>query len=457
LVIFLLSAFSGALLSGAFEPIDKWWLAPLAIALHMHAMNKSDRKFVSVAIFALFFNLFLLHWSSMYVGALPWIILSIGLSLFYLPLVLVKRWGMASYPLIFIVLEEVRNRFPFNGFGWARLAYSQPDAPYALLARYGGAVGLSAITVIIALALYQISQQRLQILVLLPLMVLIIPVNVETTGHTQVLLIQGNVPTLGLDFNSRATQVFLNHVEESKKALVRHPKVDFLLWPENAVDVDPFSNTQVKNLLDSFTTPLIVGAIVQRNAEVLNTSILWTKDAQNIYSKQHLTPFGEYMPWRSLARKISPFVDYLSDFTPGNTSKVFTIGKARIAPIICFELLDDEIVQNAAKNADIFAVQTNSATFGKSAESAQQLAITRIRAIEHSRNVLSVSTTGYSAVIDYQGEILQKTKMGVAANIYADVDLINELSPRDRYGDWSLVATLLWLLLIARRAYIHRR
>jgi apolipoprotein N-acyltransferase len=457
LVTLLLSALSGALLSAAFEPVNKWWLAPVALALHMYALNKSDKKALSATLFALTFNLLLLHWSSIYVGALPWVILSLGLSLLYLPLIMVKRWGICSYPLIFIILEEVRNRFPFNGFGWARLAYSQSDAPYALMARYGGAVGLSAITLLIAYALFNISHLRFPILILLPLMLLIIPVTIESSGKTKVLLIQGNVPRLGLDFNSRATQVFYNHVKESQKALIQHPKVDFILWPENAVDVDPFANLQVKKVLDSFTTPLIVGAIVQKNAQVLNTSILWTKDMQIVYTKQHLTPFGEYIPWRPLARKISPFVDDISDFTPGNVSKIFTVGAARIAPIICFELLDDRIVQTAAKGSNILAVQTNSATFGKSAESAQQLAITRIRAIEHSRNVLSVSTTGYSAVINYRGKIEQVTKMAVATNIYAKVDLISQPSPRDRYGDWALVATLLWLLLIVRPAYGYRR
>ena len=429
----------------------------MALALHMYALNRSEKKFASIAAFALTYNLLLLHWSSIYVGALPWVILSLGLSLFYLPLILVKRWGIASYPLIFIIMEEVRNRFPFNGFGWARLAYSQSDAPYAVLARYGGAVGLSAIILLIALVLYQSSHHRFQILVLLPLMVLIIPVNVQSTGHARVLLIQGNVPTYGLDFNARATRVFKNHVAESKKALVQHPNVDFLLWPENAVDVDPFTNGKVKNVLDSFTTPLIVGAVVQRDAQVLNTSILWTKDAKVVYTKQHLTPYGEYIPMRSLARRISPFVDNVSDFTPGDVSKVFTVGTAQISPIICFELLDDRIVETAAKNSNILAVQTNSATFGKSAESAQQLAITRIRAIEHSRNVLSVSTTGYSAVIDYRGKIEQVTKMAVATNIYAKVDLISEQSPRDRYGDWALIATLLWLILVARQRCGYRR
>ena len=453
----LLSALSGLLLSAAFEPLALWWIAPIALAIEMFALTRNERKYLSVLIFALTFNLGLLHWTSIYVGSLPWIILAIGLSIFYLPLVAVKRLGISFFPLIFIILEEIRNRFPFQGFGWARIAYSQADAPYAKIAAYGGAVALSAITALIALFLFGLTQKRLRILILLPLLLIFQPMHVNTNQSINALLIQGNVPELGLDFNSRATEVFYNHVKETKKALQDNDKVDFILWPENSVDVDPFRNPEVFDTLNSYKQPLIVGAIVGKGEEVLNTSILWTKDAQNVYVKQHLTPFGEYIPLRSLAGKISPLVNDVRDFSPGNESVVFKIGAAKIAPVICYELLDDQILQQAAKSSNLLTVQTNSATFGDSAESAQQLQITRIRAIEHSRNVLSVSTTGYSAIIDYNGKVLQKSNMGTAQHLYATVGLITSTSPRDRYGDWALVITLIWLLLVARRAYVYRR
>jgi apolipoprotein N-acyltransferase len=453
----LLSALSGLLLSAAFEPLALWWIAPIALAIEMFALTRSERKYLSVQTFALTFNLVLLHWTSIYVGSLPWIILAIGLSIFYLPLVAVKRLGISFFPLIFIVLEEIRNRFPFQGFGWARIAYSQADAPYAKIAAHGGAVALSAITVLIALFLFALTQKQLRILILLPLLLILQPMHVNTNQSINALLIQGNVPELGLDFNSRATEVFYNHVKETKKALQDNRKVDFILWPENSVDVDPFRNPEVFDTLNSYKQPLIVGAIVGKGEEVLNTSILWTKDAQIVYVKQHLTPFGEYIPLRSLAGKISPLVNDVRDFSPGNESVVFKIGAAKIAPVICYELLDDQILQQAAKSSNLLTVQTNSATFGDSAESSQQLQITRIRAIEHSRNVLSVSTTGYSAIIDYNGKVLQKSNMGTAQHLYATVGLITSTSPRDRYGDWALVMTLIWLLISARGAYIYRR
>ena len=134
-------------------------------------------------------------------------ILAFGLAVFYIPLALVGRWGIGAYPFIFLVLEEIRNHFPFGGFGWARIAYSQADAPYAILARYGGAASLSTMVLLIALFIFGITKHRMHIWILIPLLLTFIPVNVVSHSSTSALLIQGNVPAYGLDFNARATQV----------------------------------------------------------------------------------------------------------------------------------------------------------------------------------------------------------------------------------------------------------
>jgi len=457
LVNLLLSALAGLLLSGAFEPIAKWWLAPIALLVHMYAIERTDRRVLSALVFAFTFNAFLLHWTSTYVGSTPWIILSIGLSVLYMPLALIGRWGIAAYPLIFVILEEVRNRFPFGGFGWARVAYSQADAPYAAIAARGGAISLSAITVLLASFFYFAAIKNVKLLIVLPLLTLLIPNNIVVSNQASVLMIQGNVPELGLDFNARAKAVFNNHVAQTKVALAENRKVDFIVWPENSVDVDPYTNKDVYDQLESFDKPLIIGAILGKGEKLFNTSILWGDKTQDVYFKQHLTPFGEYIPLRSLAKKISPLVSQVDDFSPGKGQKTFTIGRSRIAPVICFELIDDEILANAAKNSNILVVQTNSATFGTSAESAQQLSISRIRAIEHSRNIASVSTTGISAVIDFDGKVIQQTSMGTADHLFASLGLVEQRSLSDRLGDWASVFTLIWLLMVARRAYILRR
>ena len=417
-------------------------------------MHLTKRKIISAFIFALVFNAIVLHWSSTFVGSLPWLVLSIGLAIFYIPLALISRWGISIYPSIFIVMEEVRNHFPFGGFGWTRLAYTQADAPYARMASIGGSVALSSFVLLIALFLFILSQKRLNLLQIAPAIFLFVPFQLQSIGTTEVLMIQGNVPQLGLDFNSRAKEVFNNHLELTKQEMLKNSKVDFILWPENSVDVDPFVYSDVSKALNSINKPLIIGAVLGKGEKLLNTSILWDDTNPKIYIKQHLTPFGEYIPIRSIAKLVSPLVVRVKDFEPGDgANNIFTIDNVKIAPVICFELLDDSILHNAAKNSNLLAVQTNSATFGMSAESAQQLAMTRVRAIEHGRNIVSVSTTGYSAVIDRNGKILQKSTMGTAESIRANVDLIEGQTPRDMLGGWAGFLTLFILILTTRRAY----
>lgn len=454
MVALLLSALSGALLSAAFEPVGKWWVAPIAIAAHMYALSISRKKVLSSFLFAVTLNLIVLHWSSTFVGSLPWVILAVGMSIFYLPLALVSKWGMTAYPLLYILLEELRNRFPFGGFGWVRVAYTQADSPFSKIAAIGGASALSALTLLIALILFFVTQRRISVITFLPFLLILIPVNLSTTGNATVLMIQGNVPTLGLDFNSRAKAVFNNHFEKTQEEIAKDPKVDFILWPENSVDVDPFLNTDVNASLNSIQQPLIIGAILNKGSSLYNTSILWGGELPNTYIKQHLTPFGEYIPLRSLARIISPLVDEVEDFSPGDGGKTFSIGEIKVAPVICYELIDDDLLRQAAADSNILAVQTNSATFGMSAESAQQLSITRVRAIEHGRNIASVSTTGYSAIINSSGKVVEQTAMGSADSIRAEVGLIEGQTPRDAAGDWALIGVLVTLLLVARRAYI---
>ncbi len=369
--------------------------------------------------------------------------------------------------MIYLVLEELRNHFPFGGFGWARLAYSQADAPYARLASIGGTWLLSAMVLLLATSLlYLLSKRSVPVLLsLLPILLLFYSPNPHIIGYTSALLVQGNVPTYGLDFNSRAKAVFEYHIAETRRALAQRQALDFILWPENSVDVDPFTNSEVGKKLDEIVSesrvPVIIGAIVGGSPKRFNQSILWRPDSKIAYSKKHLAPFGEYIPLRALARIVSPFVDDVVDFAPGTEDIVFSIGKAKVVPIICFELLNDQLMASGARRSNILVVQTNNATFfGASAQPNQQLSITRIRAIEHQRTILSVSTTGKSAHISYDGKIIASTKTQSNAHLWVKGALIDSESPRDKLGNRALYGVLVWLALYAfvlRRSVLLRR
>ena len=448
---------SGLLLSAAFKPIGLWFAAPLAIALLIHAINKSQKFFLSFSLFAFAFNAAGLIWSNKYVGVAPWIALVLLQTLFYLPLGFLKKLGEYWYfylPVTFLALEEVRARFPFGGFGWLRIGFSQADAPYARLASVGGVSLLSLATLLLGIAAFQLAKRgsglTLPIIAItLTLSGIFIFPNNSPRQTFQVLAVQGSVPKLGLDFNERATEVFYRHLTQTQKALVKGKKPALIIWPENSVDVDPFNNPKVgkaiTELVDKHEVPMIIGAVLRTDGKLQNASILFEPKtgATTSYVKRHLTPFGEVMPLRSILTFFSDLPNQVEDFTVGKSPVIHQVGQAKIAPIICFELIDDRLIQSSATSSNLFVVQTNSATFANTAQSAQQLAITRIRSIEHARYAVSVSTVGISAIIDTNGVILKSTKENVAASINSTVALNATRTLYDRIGEFAWVLMLL--------------
>jgi apolipoprotein N-acyltransferase len=442
----------------AFKPIGIWFAAPLAIALLIYAANRGQRFVEAVTLFALSFNALALIWSNKYVGVLPWIALVLLQTIFFLPLALMKRLGEKWYfflPIAYLLLEELRARFPFGGFGWLRIGFTQVDSPYVRLAAVGGVSLLTLATLLLGVATYQLAQRGSgltlpAIAIVLTLLGIFMPLNNSPRQTFQVLAVQGSVPKLGLDFNERATEVFYRHLIQSNKSLATGKKPDLVIWPENSVDVDPFTNKNVGDaltkLVDKSEVPILLGAVLRSNGQLQNASILWQpkKGATSTYIKRHLTPFGEVMPLRSVLTFFSDLPNQVEDFSAGSKSIIHKVGQAKIAPIICFELIDDRLIQKAAGQSNLFAVQTNSATFANTAESAQQLAITRIRSIEHARYSVSVSTVGISAIVDTNGLVLKSTKENIAASINSSVALNATRTIYDRIGGlaWVLVGLI---------------
>ena len=224
-------------------------------------------------------------------------------------------------------------------------------------------------------------------------------------------------------------------------------------------NIDPFRDTEVSESIRSLTTeinaPLIAGAVTRVSGDLENVSVMYGESGEvvSLYSKQYLTPFGEYIPLRSIARLVSPFVDDVSDFSAGERIDNHVIRGVTVAPVICFELLSDSLVRKATQNSDALVVQTNSATFAGTAESAQQLNITRIRAMENAREIVSVSTIGISAHIDINGRVTQQTDEDVSAVLQGELQGVSNQSVASRLG---AMATPLALLLSFFPLVLHR-
>ena len=368
-----------------------------------------------------------LWWAGKYVGLLPLLFLALLHGLFYLPIGLLGRYtkNILWFIPALLAIEELRSVFPFGGFSWMRIAFSQADAPYASVIAVGGALLLSAWVLAIAALLAKFRRSFA-----IPLMLVIVaPLLLNNSYSSQERIsfvgIQGNTPSVGLAFNDRAEAVFNLHLAESKKAQLSG--VDVIIWPENAIDVDPFANARVRSSIESLTSsinvPLIAGAITRQSGQLENVSLMYNESGEVVssYSKQYLTPFGEYIPLRSVARLVSPYVDDVADFSVGERVDNHVVNTFELAPVICYELLSDSLVQSAARSSEAIIAQTNSATFAGTSESAQQLNITRLRAIENAREIVSVSTVGISAHIGINGEVLSRTQENVSAELLGDV------------------------------------
>jgi apolipoprotein N-acyltransferase len=456
----------------------------------------------------------LLSWSGVYVGVLPWIALAVLESLYIallgLVCALLQRWPSPSaigkvrpavVALAWVAQEALRDNTPFGGFPWGRLAFSQADSPLARLAALGGAPG---VTFAVALAggllaagvarlissrrapgrsglqsngttrnviLGTLSFAGATAVILLPLLISL-PIDGPTARF---MAVQGNVPRPGLDFNAERRAVLDDHARVTAQAAAAvtagtRPKPDLVVWPENASDIDPLRNPDAANVIngavDAMNTPLVLGAVLDEPRPMVSNASLLYLPGEGLaarYVKRHPVPFAEYIPYRSFFRIFSDKVDLVySDFTAGKTVGVFRVpaqggGTVAAGPIICFEVAYDGLVRDTVDHgANILLVQTNNATFGFTNESVQQLAISRIRAIEHGRSIVHISTVGVSAMITPDGTAHQRSTLFTPAVLAADLPLRTDRTLADRLGPWPEIlasgglAALLALLALGR-------
>jgi apolipoprotein N-acyltransferase len=507
---FPLAVVSGLALWLAFPSHDLWVMAPIGVALLALATRGASpwQGALLGLVSGLSCFLPLLSWSGIYVGALPWVALAVLESLYIallgLACALLQRGGFRRrfkrdvpssgtavvrpmvVALAWVAQETLRGNTPFGGFPWGRLAFSQADSPLSALAALGGApavtFGVGLAGGLIAAGIAQLirgvriaggaSLVGAVAVVLLPLLV-----PIPTDGPTaRFMAVQGNVPRPGLDFNAERRAVLDDHVNATLREAAavqtgEQPRPDLVVWPENASDIDPLRNADaavvIIKAVEAINAPLVLGAVLNEPRPRLSNASLLYLPGQGVtarYVKQHPVPFAEYIPYRSFFRHFSDKVDLVvSDFVAGPAPVVFRVptrggGTIAAGPIICFEVAYDGLMRDTVEHgANVLLVQTNNATFGFTDESVQQLAISRIRAIEHGRSIVHVSTVGVSALITPDGTAHQRTTLFTSAVLAADLPLRTDLTVADRVGAWPeylacvSLAMLLVLLGLRRR------
>ncbi|MFR9749972.1 apolipoprotein N-acyltransferase [Nocardia sp. 004] len=494
----LAAIIAGLLLFGSFPPRPWWFLAPLGVAVLTLVVRGAGRLRAGFGygfVAGLAFFIPLLPWTGIYVGPLPWLALSLACAL-YLGVfgLLVRLVGtLPGWPLwvasAWITAEWGRSNFPFGGFPWGRLAFGQADGWFLPLAAVGGApmvgfaVALTGAGVAASVTRWWSRRAGVPRLgyVTAALTVLVMPLAglllrsalpgpQDGERMVTVAAIQGSVPRLGLDFNEQRRAVLDNHVRRTEElaadieaGLV--PRPDVVIWPENSSDIDPLRNADAAALITAAServgAPILVGAVlINSDRTTTNSVIVWNGAAGpgERHDKKIIQPFGEYLPMRGFFRLFSAYADRAGYFVPGDGDGVVRAAGIEIGVATCYEVAFDRSFEDALRaGAQLLAVPTNNATFGDSEMTYQQLAMSRVRAVEHGRALVVAATSGVSAIITADGGVRQETALFVPAALVAELPVREDTTFATRMGPLPERLSVIITAAVVLAAIVRRR
>lgn len=464
----ILAAGAGAVLDAAFPDRGWWFLAPVGVGLMLVALiGRGPWTGLLVGLVGgLSFWLIHIWWLTLYLGPVPWLALAVLQTLFFgaglaLTAVVLRvgpriwptplgRLGMVPVVVagLWTLREALSAVWPYGGFAWGRVALSQSEGPFNSLAAWVGLSGLSFLLVWLGALGVQLLREpelgtglRWGIAAASVALLLVIPAwPTVQSGTTRLAAVQG-ASDAGLFARFSPGQILDDHVSGTLPLIGED--VDFVVWPENASDIDPTRSDDAARVADAISremdAPLITGTITRRDGKYYNSSLLWKagEGAVAVYDKVHPVPFAEYMPDRAFWRPFAPeLIDLVSrDYAIGTQGNVFDIDGVLAGIAICFDIADDQLVHEMIDgNAEIILAQTNNADFGRTDESVQQLAIARLRAIEAGRTVVNISTVGSSAIITPDGRTIDSIPTWQPGSMVQTVPLSDTVTPAMAFG-----------------------
>lgn len=493
------AAVSGLLLLAAHPPVG-WWpltfLAPAVFAVSLWAdadeaarRGRRPRGFRLGAVMGAVAFAPMLSWLILPAGIVGWLLLVATQAAWYgvlgaLLTPMLRRW---EFPIGAAVawtgIDAWRGAVPLNGFEWGAIAYAHVDGSWLTpVARIVGGRGITLLVVLIGIAGAMLARGTLRelrsrgdtpvdevlgrtrrpaVLFVGGLLVSVLA-TVEPPaqiGSLDVLAVQGNdvrhweATEPGPDAPTRIATALR---DETVEAIERDGAPELTVWPESSLDRDPFSERGAE--LGS-----LAGEAAGRTGRLLTGTTLDGSDpAENRYVaaslldgglrevdryvKRRLVPFGEYVPARPLLGWFPPLEQVPRDAIPGGGPRnIEVVEDVTAAVLICFETMFTDVARSnllaGEDPAELIITMTNDASFGDSAEHAQHLAQSQLRALEMGRWVVHSSITGPSAFVDQDGAVHQPTQLFTVDSIRRDVPLVSGLTPYLVIGDVVGVAS----------------
>jgi apolipoprotein N-acyltransferase len=481
------SVASGLLLGAAYPPFDLGPLALVALVPLLWAWRDATPRRAALYGFwfgVAFFGL-VLSWI-WYFGAVAFVpLVMAGGAYIAAPGALVAvfaRFGLRSPWLtaaLWVMFEQLRGRFPFGGLPWGETGAALHDVPVARsLASWGGIALVTFLVVAfngLLLNTFAGARARSGRGLAVATVGLAAVVTLSGAGHVfrfepteagdplRIATIQGNDQNRDIDDPTEFERVVVeNHFRLAEQELVGD--YDLIVFPESSLNRDPTEDQQLRRRIveigAAHDSAMLVNALLPApDGRDFNTNLLYEPDGtlQGTYAKQHLVPFGEYVPYRDQLDFLGVLDQIPYDYAHGPRRRLFEVSGRRMATIICFESAFGPLVRDFVRDgAEFVVVSTNNRSYRRSGNAAQHLALSQMRAAETGRPVVHASISGISGVIAADGDVHDTTDLFDNEVVSTEIAPTTGQTPYVRYGEWLVWSCGLALVALALFARLRR-
>ena len=467
----LIAACIGVVGVGCFAPFGLFWLAPLVWLglFQLLRQAESPRQGLLTGLsFGLGFFLTGVSWvyvSLSVFGGMPWWLAGPAAFLFCSVMALFpmfagylfKRWQpkvfwrQALFFAALIAAADWLKSWIFTGFPWLSLGYSQAaPSPLVGFAPVFGVHGLSLLVALSGalLARWRIGLPFVALLALGGLGLQQVAWTTPVGAPISVALIQGNVPQ---EMKFRPEAFF--HTLDLYRDLITQNPAQLTILPETAIPVfiDQIPSEyldELKSLASRQNGDIIFGTLTGVGENYFNSAVSIGTSPLQVYSKNHLVPFGEFIPagfaWFMAYANIP-----MSSFTRGPEVQVpLAVAGQHVAADICYEDVFGEEIIRALPQAGILANLSNTAWFGHSLAQPQHLQIAQMRAAETGRPMLRATNTGMTAIVTADGKVQAALEPFTTGVLKGEVRAYEGITPFVRFGNWLALGLMTFFCLL---------